>query len=79
MRVLLSNKSRKFETANAETICHELIIAKKKWCILFAYRPPSTNKDKFFEETFTSLNKMLGNYDNIVLAGDLNIDELNSC
>ena len=22
---------------------------------------------------------MLGNYDNIVLAGDLNIDELNSC
>ena len=76
---IYSNKSRKFETTNAETICHELIIAKKKWCILFAYRPPSTNKDKFFEEIFTSLNKMLGNYDNIVLAGDLNIDEINSC
>ena len=59
--------------------CLELIIAKKKWCILFAYRPPSTNKDKFFEEIFTSLNKMSRNYDNIVLAGDLNIDELNSC
>ena len=70
---------KKFETTNAETICLELIIAKKKWCILFAYRPPSINKDKFFEEIFTSLNKMLGNYDNIVQAGDLNIDELNSC
>ena len=69
---------KKFETTNAETIYFELIIAKKKWCILFAYRPPSTNKDKFFEEIFTSLDKMLGNYDNIVLAGDLNIDELNS-
>ena len=68
-----------FETANAETICLEFINAKKKWCILFAYRPPSTNKDKFFEEIFASLNKMLGNYDNIALAGDLNIDELNSC
>ena len=70
---------KKFETTNAETICLELIIEKKKCCILFAYRPPSTNKDKFFEEIFTSLNKMLGNYDNIVLAEDLNIDELNSC
>ena len=69
---------KKFETTNAETICLELIIAKKKWCILSAYFPPSTNKDKFFEEIFTSLNKMLGNYDKIVLAGDLN-DELNSC
>ena len=68
------NQMKKFETTNAETICLELIIAKKKWSILFAYRPPSTNKDKFFEEIFTSLNKMLGNYDNIVLAGDLNID-----
>ena len=70
---------KKFETTNAETICLDLVIAKKKWCILFAYRPPNTNKDKFFEEIFTSLNKMLVSYDNIVLAGDLNIDKLNSC
>ena len=69
---------KKCETTNAETICLELIIVKKKWCILFAYRLPSTNKDKFFEEIFTSVNKMLGNHDNIVLAEDLNIDELNS-
>ena len=31
---------KNFETGNAETICHELVIAKKKWFILFAYLPP---------------------------------------
>ena len=36
---------KNFETENAETICLELIIAKKKWCILFAYRPPDANKN----------------------------------
>ena len=35
---------KKFEAKNAETTCLELIIAKKKWCILFAYQPPDTNK-----------------------------------
>ena len=79
LKGFIVKQMKKFETKKAETICLELIIAKKKWCILFAYRPPSTNKEKFLEEIFTSLNKMLGNYDNIVLAGDLNIDELNSC
>ena len=59
---------KKFEITNAETICLELIIAKKEVVHSFAYRPPIINKDK-----------MLCNYDNIVLAGDLNINELNSC
>ena len=31
---------KNIETENAETICLELVIAKKKWRILFAYRPP---------------------------------------
>ena len=33
---------KNFETENAETICLELIIAKKK-CILFAYQPPDAS------------------------------------
>ena len=67
---------KNFETENAETICLELVIAKKKRCILFAYRPPDTNKAMFFNEIYITLNKILGKYDNILLAGDLNIDEL---
>ena len=67
---------KNLETENAETICLELVIAKKKWCILLAYRPPDTNKTMFFKEIYITLNKILGKYDNILLAGDLNIDEL---
>ena len=65
-----------FKTENAETICLELIIAKKKWCVLFAYRSTDTNKTMFFNEIYISLNKILGKYDKVLLAGDLNIDEL---
>ena len=64
---------------NAETICLELTIVKKKWCILFAYLPPNTDKEEFFDEISVNLNKILGKYDNIIAAGDLNIDELRPC
>ena len=39
---------KNLETENAETICLDLVIAKKIWCILFAYRPSDTNKTMFF-------------------------------
>ena len=32
----------------------------------------------FFNEIYITLNKILGKYDNILLAGDLNINELKS-
>ena len=66
---------KNIETENAETICLELVIAKKKWCILFAYRAPDIN-NVFFNEMYITLDRILGNYDNILLAGELNIDEL---
>ena len=66
---------RNVETENAETICLELVIALKKWWVLFAYRPPDTNKAMVFNEIYIILNKILGNYENILLAGDLDIDE----
>ena len=69
---------KNFETINAETICLELTINKRKWCILFAYCSPNTNKDDFFSEISISLNKTIDKYDDIVLAGDLNIDYLKS-
>ena len=57
-------------------MCLKLIIAKKKWCILFAYRLPDTNKTMFFNEICITLNKIFGKYDNILLTRNLNTDEL---
>ena len=67
---------KNFGTENAENMCLKLIIAKKKWWILFTYRPPDTNKTMFFNEIYITLNKMLDKYDNILLVRELNIDEL---
>ena len=59
-----------------ETICIEITIAKKKWCILFACCPPNSSKTEFFEEISVTLNKAWNKYDNVLLAGDLNINTL---
>ena len=72
----IAKQMKNFETKNAETICLELTIARKKWCIFFAYGPPNTDKKEFFDEISASLGKILSKYDNIIFAGDLNIDEL---
>ena len=44
----------------------------------FCLPSPNTVKEEFFDELSVSLNKILGEYD-IILAGDLNIDELRPC
>ena len=41
---IISKRSENLETKFSETICIELTISKKKWCALFAYRPPKQNK-----------------------------------
>ena len=43
---------------------------------MFAYGSPNFNKGEFFKEISNTLNKALQCYDNIILAGDLNIDLL---
>ena len=65
-----------FESPAIESICIELTIPKSKWCILFAYRPPNFNKKEFFNEISNSFSKIITNYDNVVLPGDLNINLL---
>ena len=67
---------KNLETENTETTCLEPIIVKKKWYVLFAYRPPSTNTTMFFNEVYVTLNKIIGKYDHNLLVADLNIDEL---
>ena len=43
---------------------------------MFGYCSPNFNKGEFFKEISNTLNKALKCYDNIILAGDLNIDLL---
>ena len=52
-----------------------MTISKKKWCILFAFRPPQNNSLKtFFEEINLSLSTIVNEYDNIMLIGNLNLN-----
>ena len=64
-----------YETQNMESICVEITIKKNKWGILFSFRPANSKNPKlFFEETTQYANKLLSKYDNIIIAGDFNID-----
>ena len=52
------------------------LLLRKKWCILCAYLPPNISKTEFFEQISVTLDKALNEYDNLLLAGDLNINPL---
>ena len=59
------------------TTCLESTISKKKWCITFAYKPPyNSNKDGFFKELNKSQCNITGQYENVLVVGDFNIDIL---
>ena len=47
---LLVKRLEDFETKSTETICIELLMSKRKWCIIPTYRPPKYDKSLFFQE-----------------------------
>ena len=56
---LLAKRLYAYEDNTSETICLEVTISEKKWCITFTYRPPyNSNKDGFFQELHTFLNNI---------------------
>ena len=70
-------KRRKdLECEEVETICYELSMSKRKWCIMGAYRPPSMKNQNFESDLTKYLDKMLINYENLICIGDLNYDLL---
>ena len=71
---LIAKQIQHFQINSTETIWIELIISKKKWCIIFTYRPPIFDKGSFFHELTNIMSQAVNNYDNILIAGDLNID-----
>ena len=65
------------EDSTSETICLEVTISKKNWCVTFADRPPyNSNKGSFFKELNKSLGNVTRKYENVPVVGDLNIDIL---
>ena len=61
---IIAERLENLEGKHSETICLELTVSKKKWCITFAYRPPSNdNKAIFFNELTTSLSQITNLYD----------------
>ena len=70
---LLAERIEDFETKSTETICIELLIAKRKWCIMFTYRPPKYDKKVFFQESSKAISQEINKY-NILVAGELKID-----
>ena len=61
-----------------ETIVLDVLINDRKWAVIGAYRPPSVD-NKLFTDIFTKgIDKISTQYDNIMVAGDLNYDCLDS-
>ena len=72
---IIAKRLENLEGKHSETICLEFTVSKKKWCITFAYRPPSNdNKTIFFNELTTSLSQITNLYDYFAVMGDLIID-----
>ena len=51
-----------------------MTISKRKWHIFFICKPPKITKSSFFEEVSKTLSQAVNKYDNILIAGDFNID-----
>ena len=71
---LIAKRLYAYEDSTSETICLEVTISKKKWCVTFAYRPPyNSNKHGFFKELNKSLSNITRKYENVLAIGDINI------
>ena len=73
---IVAKRLSHWESLSTESFCIERNIFKRKWCELFAYRPPSFNKGEFFNKISNTFNKALKGCDNIIFADDLNIELL---
>ena len=73
---LISKRLKSFESKNIETICIELTIPKKSGVFCLHTDLQTLKKKSFFEETSNSSSLIVNKYDNILLAGDVNINAL---
>ena len=67
---VIAKMIKQFEEGFGETICLEFTLSKKKWCVLFVYRPPqNNNKASFFNEISITLNQITNKYENFIIMG----------
>ncbi|MCW4342515.1 MAG: hypothetical protein N0E48_03985 [Candidatus Thiodiazotropha endolucinida] len=62
-----------FETP-IESIVLDVVLNNRKWAILGTYRPPSVNNNIFSDIFTRGLDRISTQFDNILIAGDLNYD-----
>ena len=74
-RVLLQKEYQNSKLKKRKLLALKSLLLKK-WCMLFTHRPPNFPKTEFFEEISVALNKALNKYNNLLIAGDLNINTL---
>ena len=73
--VITAKRIKQFDEGFGETFCLKFTFSKKKWCVLFIYRPrQNNNKASFFNEISITLNQITNKYENFIIMGDLNID-----
>ena len=71
-----SRNVKDIEHANIESLAIEYTVNKTKWVLHSVYRPPSGNATRFRDYMSIILDMSLTRADNILLAGDLNLDAL---
>ena len=65
------------EGKTSEIISIKLTFSKKKWLVVFVYRPPqNTNKHTLFDELSIYLDQMRNTSENFIVTDDLNINTL---
>ena len=69
---LIVNRIKEFETNKSETICLKLTISNKKWLCMHTVCP--MKQTNFFDELNETVERAVNKYDNIFIAGDMNID-----
>jgi exonuclease III len=62
------------KTQGVESIAIEIRLDKDKWLFLNYYRPPNVANNVFTQNMTTCLDKLSGDYDRLVIIGDLNYD-----
>ena len=76
--MISAERVKDLETKVSETIFISITILKKNCCILFFYKPPEQNNTSFSQEISNSLKQLVNKQGNIFLAGNLNVDLLDS-
>ena len=59
---------------NIEGIFIEINLRKQKWLLFAGYNPQKANAPIFFQNVGKSMDKLISQYDNIILIGDFNVE-----